>query len=60
VDGVVDVRIFRGSITGRKFYSFIDGLLDEMNPWPQPKSVIVLDNASIHKGDELRRMVEQR
>jgi hypothetical protein len=31
-----------------------------MNQSPAPNSVIVMDNASIHKSDALRAMVEQR
>lgn len=31
-----------------------------MRPWPQPNSVIVLDNASIHKSVELCEMVVAR
>lgn len=31
-----------------------------MNPYPQPRSVLVLDNCGIHKQDELRQAVEAK
>jgi len=31
-----------------------------MNEWPLPNSVLVVDNASIHKGPRIREMVEER
>jgi hypothetical protein len=46
--------------TAQEFNSFVDGLLDAMNPFPGPNSVIVMDNASIHKSWELRDMIERR
>ena len=30
-----------------------------MNPYPEPNSVIVLDNCSIHKSAALREVVEE-
>lgn len=42
------------------FNAFVDGLLDEMNPFPEKNSVLVMDNASIHKSPELRDMIESR
>ena len=57
---VLDVLVVEGSINGAKFYSFINGLLDEMNPFPQPNSVLVMDNASIHKNGAIREMIEAR
>jgi transposase len=52
--------VLAGSYNAQDFNSFIDGLLDNMNPYPGPNSVIVMDNASIHKSAELRQMIEQR
>ena len=31
-----------------------------MNEWPLPNSVLVIDNASIHKVEGIREMVEER
>lgn len=60
IDGVIHVKIVEGSFTGELFYEFIEGLLDHMQPFPQPKSVIVMDNARIHKDPEIRELVESR
>ena len=49
-----------GSYNGQDFKDFIELLLIHMKPWPEPNSVIVMDNASIHKAQGLREMVEAR
>ena len=60
LDGVLHLAVEDHPYTAREFNSFIDGLLDVMNPFPGPNSVIVMDNASIHKSWELRDMIERR
>jgi transposase len=47
-------------VNGEGFKSFIQELLDQMNPFPQKNSVIALDNCAIHKGAEIRELVESR
>ena len=42
------------------FICFISGLLNAMNPYPARNSVLVMDNASIHKAKRLRLMIEER
>lgn len=58
LSGVLHLDVLTRSWTGIKFETFISVLLDHMNPYPQPNSVIVMDNASIHHFDGLREMVE--
>ena len=60
LDGILHLAVEDHPYTAREFNSFIDGLLDVMNPFPGPNSVIVMDNASIHKSWELRDMIERR
>lgn len=60
LDGILHVTVQPRSYTAATFRVFIDTLLDTMNPYPQPNSVIVMDNASIHKVDGLREMIEAR
>ena len=60
LDGILHLDIVNRAYNSELFNGFIDGLLDNMNPFPAPNSVIVMDNASIHKSDELRAMVEQQ
>ncbi|KEP50069.1 DDE family endonuclease, partial [Rhizoctonia solani 123E] len=60
LDGVLHLDIFCCSVNSDLFDLFIMRLLDQMNPWPQRNSVIILDNASIHKSANIRAMVEAR
>jgi len=48
------------SFSGEEFRDFVEGVLDRMQPWPMPNSVLVMDNASIHKVPGIQEMVEQR
>ena len=47
-------------ITQDDFNNFVDGLLDEMNPYPGRNSVLVMDNASIHKAPGLEAKVKAK
>lgn len=60
LDGILHLDIQDRAYTGAMFNQFIDLLLDNMNPYPQNNSVIVMDNASIHKSPQLRGMIEER
>lgn len=60
LDGVLHIDILTRSWTADEFRLFVDVLLDQMNPYPQKNSVLVLDNASAHHFDDLREVVEGR
>jgi len=60
LDGILHLAIQDNPYTAVQFNSFVEALLDNMNQFPQPNSVIVMDNASIHKSQELRQMIEER
>lgn len=60
LNGMLDCSIVEGSFNTRKFKDFIEGLLDHMQPYPAPNSVIVMDNCCIHKDPEIIAMVESR
>jgi transposase len=60
LDGIIALEIIQKPFTSATFQKFIEGLLGQMNPYPRRNSVIIMDNASIHKSDELRAMVENR
>jgi hypothetical protein len=60
LDGILHLAVEDRPYTAELFNSFVDGLLDNMNQFPGPNSVIVMDNASIHKSWELRDMIERR
>ncbi len=58
--GIIWCHIVEGSYDATRFQGFIEGLLDQMQPLPAPNSVIVMDNARIHKAPELIEMIESR
>ena len=53
-------NIVEGSFNTSLFEDFIKGLLSQMQPYPAPNSVIVMDNCCIHKAPKIRDMIEAR
>lgn len=50
IDGIMCYHIHQGAIDGPRFEWFLDNhVLPRCNPYPGPKSVLVMDNASIHR-----------
>jgi transposase len=47
-EGIIYSDIKIGSWDGEHFLEFLDGLLEHMNPFPAPRSVLVMDNCSVH------------
>jgi hypothetical protein len=45
-DGVLLARVFQGSTDSTVFEDFLAQLLPHCGKWPEPKSVLVMDNAS--------------
>ena len=60
MDGILHLDIKEQSFTGDTFKEFISGLLDNMNPYPEKNSVIIMDNGSIHHVQGVREMIEGR
>ena len=59
MEGYIAVEIRQGWFNKETFQSFIKyRLLPLCNPFPGPRSVIILDNAGIHTDPELERIVE--
>ncbi|KAJ3847644.1 hypothetical protein EV368DRAFT_24976, partial [Lentinula lateritia] len=56
--GILTVDIVKGSYNNLWFQKFINGLLSQMNPWPQSNLVIVMDNCHIHKNKEILNMIK--
>lgn len=48
-DGIIHCEIVEGSFCTESFQSFVGQLLNQMQPFPTPKSIIVMDNCHIHK-----------
>ncbi|CAD6954593.1 unnamed protein product, partial [Tilletia laevis] len=58
-DGMFGAYITEGSITREKFLYWIDHFaLPNMRPFPEERSVLVVDNCSIHKGEDVRAKIE--
>jgi transposase len=48
-DGILLARVFQGTTDSAVFEDFIEQLLHYCGRWPEPNSVIVMDNASFHR-----------
>ena len=60
LDGILHLEAIEKAITSADFHCFVQGLLPHMNKWPLPNSVLVVDNASIHKVASICEMVEEQ
>jgi len=61
LDGIHDVHITEGTVNGEKFADFVrNSLLPCLNPFNgiNARSVVVMDNASIHHVDEVTDLIE--
>ncbi len=59
-DGFLHCEIVEGSFRADTFVSFIQGLLENMQPFPQSNSVIVMDDSHIHKLPLIQEMISAR
>ena len=57
LDGILHLSIVQGSFNYESFAKFIEGLLMQMNLFPGPNSVIVMDNCRIHKSPLVLDMI---
>lgn len=57
-EGVLLVRVYEGSTDGRLFEDYISQLLEHCNPFPGPRSVLIMDNASIHKNARIKQLCD--
>jgi hypothetical protein len=60
LDSILHLKVLDHSFTGEEFLDFIQGVLDQMQLWPLPNSVLVMDNASIHHVPGIHEMVKER
>jgi transposase len=58
-DGVVLACVFRGSTDSIVFEDFIEELLPLCGKWPEPKSVLVMDNASFHHSERIQQICDE-
>lgn len=57
-DGILFSLVFQGSTDSAIFEEFIEQLLPSCNPFPGKYSVLVMDNASIHRSERIRKMCD--
>ena len=60
LDGILHLEVVENTVTGNIFHQFIQVLLPQMNKWPLPNSVLVVDNTAIHKVTSIRELVKGR
>ena len=58
-DGILLARVFQGSTDTAVFEEFIEQLLPLCGKWPEPKSVLVMDNASFHHTERIQQMCDE-
>jgi transposase len=56
IDRVIFSQIFQGTTDSEVFEDFIEQLLPLCGRWPEPQSVLVMDNASIHHTDRITQI----
>jgi transposase len=59
-EGIVYCDIKAGAYDGPSFTLYVENLLQHMNPWPEPQSVLVTDNCPIHHVDEVRYLCDEQ
>lgn len=60
VKGILLSRIYTGSTDAAWFEDFVHQLLRHCRPWPGPRSVLVMDNASWHNKESIERICAVR
>jgi hypothetical protein len=55
-DGIILARVFQGSTDSTVFEGFIEQLLPLCGKWPEPKSVLVMDNDPFHHAKRIEEM----
>lgn len=58
INGYLECEVFQGSFNSERFAMFIEKVLRKMNPFPGPRSVLIMDNCSTHHSDMIRPMCE--
>ena len=61
-DGVEDIYIEEGNVNGDTFLDFVRRcLIPIMMPFNghNPKSIVIMDNASVHKGERIQELISE-
>lgn len=57
-DGILLSRVYQGSTDSTVFVDFVAQLLRHCGRWPEPKSVLIMDNASFHHDPKVQEMCD--
>ena len=58
--GFMSWKCTEGTFTRNKFHNtFSEKVIPQLNPWPLPRSIVIMDNAKIHIFQELENAVHQ-
>jgi DDE superfamily endonuclease len=55
-NGILLAHFFQGATDGAVFEDFIGQLLSHCGRWPEPNSVLAMDNASFHHTERIKQM----
>jgi transposase len=58
-EGIIHAQIFQGSTDADVFEDFIRELLSLCGRWPEPNSVVVMDNASFHRSASIKELCDE-
>ncbi|KAE9399506.1 hypothetical protein BT96DRAFT_759627, partial [Gymnopus androsaceus JB14] len=59
VDGIIALDLFEGTLNKERFLQFLrQDLVPLLNPYPGPRSVVMLDNCAVHHDDIFRAIIE--
>jgi hypothetical protein len=60
INGLIYSHVKVGGYNGEEFKQWLESLLEIMNPYPAPHSVLILDNCRIHHVPGIEEMCEER
>jgi hypothetical protein len=58
-NGILLSRVFQGATDSEVFEDFIEQLLCHCDKWPEPNSVLVMDNAAFHHLARIEQMCNE-
>ena len=57
-DGIIHFRVYEGSTDAQIFEGFIEELLPYCAKWPNPKSALIMDNASFYHSERIQQLCD--
>ncbi|KIK30868.1 hypothetical protein PISMIDRAFT_50591, partial [Pisolithus microcarpus 441] len=59
LDGIIAYDIVEGPVDSERFVKFLkDEVMPYTNPYPGPRSVVIMDNCRIHHGKDVHHLIE--